>query len=290
MRTFVTVLAAAVLSSSASALPRAALEAPAEHVAREPIETSASVGVPVTLRDVVLSGPELEVRPVVLETPVVIRITDVYPHGDAFRYDLVVYGLDPGEYDLTRYLRRRDGSPASELEPLAFRVTSILPPGQVEPNPLSAGEPPKVGGYTRMLWIAGVVWVLGLAAILFATRRRRMHERRGARPASLADRLRPLVEAAVAGRLSRSDRAALELTLIAVWRKRLALEELGVAEALAQMKAHAEAGPLLTCLEGWLHRPDGAGERDVDLGELLAPYRDLPADAYEPGPATAGAS
>jgi hypothetical protein len=39
----------------------------------------------------------------------------------------------------------------------------------------------------------------------------------------------------------------------------------------------------LRCLEDWLHRPDAP--EDVDVGALLAPYRDLPADALEPRPA-----
>jgi hypothetical protein len=245
-----------------------------------PKQHEASVGVPVTVRAVVWEGSALEVAPIELETPVVVRITDVWQHGGSLRYDLVAYGLDPGEYDLTDFVQRVDGTPVGELSPVPFSVLSILPPGQVEPNTLAAGEVPAVGGYERTLWIAGCVWLLGLAVILFAARRRHARAEQGARPASLAERLRPLVEDALAGKLTQADRAALELTLIAVWRKRLALEELGVAEALATLRTHAEAGPLLTCLEDWLHRPVGAAVADVDLNDLLAPYRDLPADGY----------
>lgn len=259
------------------------------------VAARASVGVPVDVRNVVWSGSELEVAPVELATPIVLRITDVRPHGDALRYDLVVYGLDPGEYDLADFVRRSDGSATLELEPVPFTVASILPPGQVEPNPLQAGEAPVVGGYTRLLWIAGGLWCLGLAAILFVGRRRRAHAAAARRPASLADRLRPLVEQALAGRLSREDRAALELTLIAAWRQRLDLGRLGTAEALAKLKRHDEAGPLLRSLEHWLHRPDGPGgpdrarAGDVDLARLLEPYRNLPAEAFRapvPPPAT----
>lgn len=246
----------------------------------------ATVGVPVEIAGVVWPGSELEVTPVELATPVVVRITDVYPHGDALRYDLTVYGLDPGEYDLTDFVRRVDGSSTDELEPLPFEVLSILPPGQVEPNPLHAEDPPVVGGYTRTLWIAGIVWVLGLIVILSLGRRRRAADERRARPASLADRLQPLVEDALAGRLSREDRAALELTLIAVWRKRLGLDGLGTAQALSQMKQHDEAGPLLRKLEEWLHRPATSGAHDEpDLTSLLAPYKNLPADAFAAQPA-----
>jgi Ca-activated chloride channel family protein len=47
------------------------------------------------------------------------------------------------------------------------------------------------------------------------------------------------------------------------------------------MRKHPEAGPLLGQLEAWLHRP-GPPEQ-VSVGALLAPYRDLPADALDLG-------
>jgi hypothetical protein len=80
-----------------------------------------------------------------------------------------------------------------------------------------------------------------------------------------------LVEAAAAGRLAGPDRARLELGLTAAWRRRLRLDDLPPAELYARLRAHPEAGPLLTGLEQWLHAPDAG--RGVDLGALLAPYR-----------------
>src|SRR5258707_14791126 len=65
---------------------------------------------------VVLPGPELEVRPLEdSQAPFVLRITAVYAHGTAFRYDFVYYALEPRTYDLTQYLRPKDGSPGGKL-------------------------------------------------------------------------------------------------------------------------------------------------------------------------------
>src|SRR5947209_3251476 len=96
---------------------------------------AATVGMPARIDQVVLPGPELEVRPAEdRKAPVVLRILSTYPHGTAFRYDFVYYGLEPGTFDLKDYLRRKDGAPVGALPPLRVEVRSVLPPGQVLPN------------------------------------------------------------------------------------------------------------------------------------------------------------
>ena len=100
-----------------------------------------------------------------------------------------------------------------------------------------------------------------------------------ARPVSLAEKLRPLLEGAVAGKLSRAELAGLERGLLAYWRKRLKLEDVDPGEAAEKLRAHPEAGPLLAKLEAWLHHP-GTPEL-VDVPALLAPYRDLPPEAID---------
>jgi hypothetical protein len=48
-----------------------------------------------------------------------------------------------------------------------------------------------------------------------------------------------------------------------------------MADALAELKRHIEAGALLRALERWLHRPGGATREEIS--DLLEPYRQLPA-------------
>jgi hypothetical protein len=238
----------------------------------------AKVGMAVRIEQVVLPGSELEVKPLDdRKAPVVLRIESVAPHGTAHRYDLVYYGLEPGTFDLKSYLRRKDGSSAADLPALPVTIRSVLPPGQVEPNRLELQASPWLGGYRLALILGGAVWVVGLATILFARRRKAAAVAEAARPVTLADRLRPLVERALAGRLAQPERAELERMLLGYWRRRLDLDGMKPAEAFAVLRRHAEAGPLLEQLENWLHRPGPA--EDVDLNALLKPYQTLPADA-----------
>lgn len=245
---------------------------------------SSSVGMPARIDGLVLPGSELEVKPLAnRKSPVVLRIVNVYPHGTAFRYDLEWYGLDPGRFDLKDSLRRKDGSATTDLPSIPVEVQVLLPPGQVEPNDLKSKGTPALGGYRLVLAGAIVLWVVGLLAILLVGRRKQRDvTASAARPPTAAERLRPLVEQAMHGTLSNTQRAELERTLLAFWRHRLSLDERRPVEAMALLRAHADAGPLLNQLEAWLHRP-GNGEA-VDLAALLRPYHDLPGDALEVRP------
>jgi hypothetical protein len=230
---------------------------------------------PVDIEQLVLPGTELEPLPVTDKTPVVIRIDAVYPHGTDFRYDLVCYGLEPGTYDLRDYLRHQDGSSTADLPPLQFVVSSQLPPGQIEPNKLAFGSLPWLGGYRLLMIVAGVIWVAGLVWLVFPRRKPAAAVDAGpvATPVTLADRLRPLVTDAIAGRLSTARLAELERALVSYWRRRLALGDVSPGEAIARLRHHPEAGPLISQLEAWLHRP--AGSQAVDVNALLESYRNV---------------
>ncbi len=239
-----------------------------------------SVGIPARITDLVLPGSELEVVAQVAKSPVVLRITRVAPHGTDFRYDIEWTGLDPGAHDLRAFLRRKDGADASGLPALPVTVLSVLPPGQVVPHHPPAGDVPAFGGYRTWWIVGGILWTIGLVWILLGFRRQRQRDAAvAAPPRTLAERLRPLVERALDGRLSRTERAQLELGLVAYRRRQLGLDDRQPAEAHAILREHAAAGPLLNQLDAWLHKPGRHDE--VDVGALLAPYKDLPPDAID---------
>jgi hypothetical protein len=239
--------------------------------AQNPPETT--IGISGRILQLVLPGPELEAVPLDSKSPVVLRVLATWPHGTDFRYDLEYYGLEAGTYDLSSYLKHKDGTPVANLPAIPVAVTALLPEGQIMPNTLEPTALPHLGGYQTALIAFGVVWALGLVAILFVGRRRAQAVRERARPRTLAEELRPLVEDAIAGRLSRSDRARLELRLVEYWRRKLGLEERAAQDLLVELRAHPEAGALLRSLEDWLHRPDPPAQ--VDLVALLAPYENV---------------
>src|SRR5262245_59048969 len=255
-----------------------------------PVLPSSSVGMPVAIEQLVLPGSELEVAPITDKSKIVIRIDKVYAHGSAFRYDLICYGLEPGEYDLREFLRRKDGTATENLPALTFRVNTLLPQGQIEPHGLSFAALPWLGGYRLLLVAGGILWGAGLVWLLYPRRKQAAVDAAAAAPAlSLADRLRPLVVDAMAGRLPPAKLAELERALASYWRRKLGLEDLAPVEALVTLRAHPQAGPLVTQLEAWLHQP--AGQQTVDVGQLLEPYRNIAPEELDGAPVlTAGAA
>jgi hypothetical protein len=250
-----------------------------------PPRSTSTVGMPAKLEQLVLPGPELEVKPLEdRRAPVVVRITGVYPHGTAFRYDLVYYALEPGTYDLKNFLRRKDGAAVGDVPTIPVRVDPVLPPGQIEPNALALANSPSLGGYRLLLAFGGSLWCAGLAAILLLGRHKKSQaEAEAGRPVTLADRLRPLVDAALAGTLSEGQHAELERLLIGYWRKRLKLEHVSPAEAIRLMRQHEEAGALLRNLEEWLHKP-GAKAEAAEIAALLRPYQELKPESPDEEP------
>jgi hypothetical protein len=134
-----------------------------------------------------------------------------------------------------------------------------------------------------MLVVTALAWIGGIAVFVFVFREKHRDETPSAiTPApSLAERMRPLVEAAAHGELTAQGQAELERLLMAYWREKLGLPDLRMAEALMRLKAHAEAGELLRAVERWLHRPGGASTTEVTL--LLQPYRNMRSPAAEGG-------
>lgn len=243
-------------------------------------ERTAGVGARAYVEQIVLPGTELVAAPSSHKAPIAVRVLKVWPHGELLRYDLEWTGLEAGAYDLARFLARKDGSPTNDLPPVPVTVTSVLGKGMVEPSDLAPKAAERLDGYSMLQIAAGVAWVAGLLAILLVGRR--FQRRMGTPPPlpTLADRLRPLVQAVASGSADVAAKAELERLLVAFWRARLGLRQVAAGDAIAAIRQHAEAGALLRQIEGWLHMP--TPPRDADWNTLLAPYRAVTAASLEP--------
>lgn len=245
--------------------------------------SDSTVGMAKTLRDVVLPGSRLQVRGSSdRHDPFVLRIIDTYKHGSDHRYDLEYYALEPGDYNVVAYLVPEDGKATAELPEMWVRVTETRSADQFQPAAPGAVALPRLGGY-RLFWIVGgTVWFVGLLLLIFGFRKRAAPPVAVAeKPRTMADQLRPLVQAARDGSLDAAGEARLERTLIAYWSERLQLAQTAPGEVTQRLKQHAEAGPLFQALERWLHMPER--DKSVDLEGLLEPYRNV---AAEPMPRT----
>lgn len=213
-------------------------------------------------------------RPLDDRTELILRIASVVPATNGLhRYEFYHMGLEPGRYALADYLVRPDGSRPDELSNAFLQVRAVLPDdhdGALTPH--APERFPFIGGYRAFLAALALLWAGGIAAFVFAGRRK-PPPAPAAPPApepTFAERIRPLVEAAASGSLSSEEKAVLERLLMGFWRERLGTSELPMAASLAQLKAHPEAGELLRALERWLHARAGASPEEVT--RMLKPY------------------
>ena len=164
----------------------------------QPAAWESEVGVTTKIQQLVIDGSRIRAKALHSdETPIVVRVVDVFTHGSAFRYDLEFYGLEPGDYDLADFLEREDLADNAKISAIPIQIVTSLPAGQVEPQELEFKQIRTLGGYRRTLWIGGGLWLIGLLAILLL-RRKKPPVESGERvqPVTLADRLRPIVEQA----------------------------------------------------------------------------------------------
>ena len=238
-----------------------------------------TVGLNARISQIVIAGSEIEARPIVnRDQPVVVRIVETFPHGTDFRYDLEFYGLEPGEFNLSDYLRRKDQSDTKEIEPIYIQIDSLLGPGQVEPTELEVKPSRFSSFYLPVLLVGAGFWLLGLLMILFYGRGKTKRPVEEAKNITVADRLKPLVEAAMAGNIESEQQAELERVLSSFWGKKLRLNHLPATELRTKLRQHPEAGKLLEQIDDWLHKPNSNesnsnGTVTVDVANLLKPYQ-----------------
>ena len=150
------------------------------------------------------------------------------------------------------------------VPPIPVRIVPAYPVTERRRvSPIDPPPRPPLGGYRTAGIVAGVLWAIGLAALIVVRRRRRAEATDAPPEPTLAERLRPLVERAAAGTIDVDEKARLERLLLEHWRRRAGIE-------LRELRDHPEAGPLLRAIEAWLHRPGGTPE---EIAELLRPYR-----------------
>ncbi len=225
--------------------------------------------------EITLGNGDYQPKPLDDRTPLILRIEKIEHAADGkFLYSFHYIGFESGPHKLVDYLINPDGSPATEVGDFTVNVESILPPDYMgELNTYVPRPFPWFGGYRMLLGALAAVWVLGLFAFYWFGRRKKTEVmiEQAPPPPGYAERMRPLVEQAATGKLSASGQAELERLMTGYWREKISLPGPRMADALAAMKRHPEAGAILRALERWLHRPGGASREEIN--GLLEPYR-----------------
>ncbi|MGB0991430.1 MAG: hypothetical protein ACPG32_03065 [Akkermansiaceae bacterium] len=241
--------------------------------AAEPLAT-ASLGQPFELNDIYIKGGKVEAIPRKdRESSLVVRVLEVKSAEGGFRYDLEVYGLDPGEYMLRDFLRFKSTQKEvveldAEVEIVSMHPLDVLP----KPETIPHVPPEKMGGYKTLLIAACVVWFVILLLIFFY-RKPKPDEVEEKLPPTLHEKLTGLITAASQGDLGDRDRAQLERLIIGHWKQKLPeLAEASPDKALAKLRVHDEASPLILKIEQWLHAPNPSVSQQ-EIQQLLEPYR-----------------
>lgn len=236
-------------------------------------ETESPLGFPTTITDLYIPGSKVEPIPRKdSEASLVIRILEVKPASDGFRYDLEVYGLDPGTHRISDYLQRIDATPLEPVEH-SLQITTTHPLDSLpEPESLKLVDPEKLGGYRLLSIVLGVLWLGVFLFILFYKKRGPKEAEPPPAPLTLHEKLQGLVTKASDGNLSEDQKAQLERLIVGHWKQKVPeLQELPTSQALRKLRSHPEASPLLLKLEEWLHAPKGTASQ-TDINTLLEPF------------------
>tara|TARA_B110000914_G_scaffold133045_1_gene116347 strand:+ start:201 stop:983 length:783 start_codon:yes stop_codon:yes gene_type:complete len=245
------------------------------HGSKLSFERSSPLGLPTTITDYYIPGSKVEVIPRKnSDSSLVIRILQTKPAADGFRYDLEVYGLDPGTHKLSDFLRYVDTKSLISHLPATFQITTQHPLETLpKPSELETVPPEKLGGYKKLVIALGILWLVILLLIIFYRKKQIADFTAVAPPPTLHEKLHVLVTNASRGNLTDHERANLERLVLGHWKEKIpALEKLPPARALVQLRAHPEASPLILKLEEWLHAPKTTLSQN-DISTLLIPFR-----------------
>ncbi len=238
-------------------------------------EVHSTVGFQKTILQIVVPGSELQPKPIVdRDQSIIVRILKTYSHGTDFRYDLEFRGLDPGQFNLADYLQRIDATDQPPIPAIPIVIHSLLPAGQVQPTPLVAESTRYRSFYLPLLIVGSTLWAIGFLMILFYGRGKTNRPLRELKPITVADRLQPLIDAALSGEITTQQQAELERVLSSFWCQKMRWEHLSAVQIREKLRDHPEAGQLLDQIDLWLHRPKtGATTSTIDVAKLLEPYR-----------------
>lgn len=233
------------------------------------------------VKDQFLPGPELQTRQSDGREPIVLRITAVYPQGTAgFRYDISWSALEPGSYDLTKFLEPAAGVAPVPLPAVMVEAAGVLPAGPPGALP-DQGSPalPSIGGYRFWLPVGITFWLLAGGAFFYLTRKRKSAASLSAATAgqTLAQRLQPLLQRALDGPLKTGEKAELERLVIAYGRQHLGVTGATTPAVWQSLREDSSTGPWLQTMEAWLHRPSPVPPTEAELKALLFRITSTPA-------------
>ncbi|PQJ28237.1 hypothetical protein [Rubritalea profundi] len=218
----------------------------------------APMGLPTRFTDIYIAGEKVEPIPRTdSSSSLVIRVLEIKPASEGYRYDMEVYGLDAGVHSLARFLRFTESQlPVTELE-TTLEITTQHPIDTLpKPQSLEYSTPGNLSNYRSTIWVAALLWVIVLVCIIVYRKPKPKNLGEEVRVETTHEKLQKLVLATAHGELDLTQKSTLERLIIGHWKKQVpGLDVLPTAEAISQLRTHPEASPLVLKIEHWLHAP-----------------------------------
>lgn len=235
-------------------------------------EYKATVGENILIKEVEIAKPQVEVIPrKSYHVPIILRISNIKETADSFLYDIHVESLEPGEYDLRKYLKKINGATLNDADPIKLQVSSLLPKDQIEPQKPSRQTPERIDGYITTLKVIAALWILGLIILIFKRKKNPESESQTIQKPSLKKRMSKLIKEASEGTINNQGRAKLERMIIEHWRNKIPeTKKLSPSQALKTLRKNPQSSPLIIALEKWIHSPEPISKKEID--ELLKEY------------------
>lgn len=224
---------------------------------------AADIGMIQTAR-VEIPGERLEVVPLDEHAPLAVRLEAASETESGYIYDIDFVGLEPGVYDLIKYLQTPSGE-SPDVPPHMVSVERKLPPdfrGEIMTLTRRVRFPSAWYGITAVT--LSVLWVLCLPPLIFLGRGKKIvePEEQAVLP-TLRDQLNALL-AEIGEEESKEIWYRLEATLIQYLIDSRQISEEKAFEQLIALKKDDVAGPVIREFEQCLHAPDGRGRESLD--------------------------
>lgn len=221
------------------------------------------IGVVHTVR-VEIPGERIEATPVDERAPAVVRVEPVAetPAGTVYEIDFI--GLEPGEYDVTRYLRTLGGAPP-EIEPRVLAIQRKLPADfRGEILALERRVEMSLAWYRPTAVAVSILWGLCLPLLVLMGRRKPEPEHAPPPPApTVRERLKALVDQ-IGDDQGKEAWQRLEATVIGYLADSRRIPSARAFEQFLALKSDPVAGPVIREFEHCLHSPGGRGREELD--------------------------
>lgn len=224
-------------------------------------------------RVVEIAGPRLYASPFTPGDAISLRVADVKPIRDGFRYDLRYIAYGPGQQDLGKFLMLAGNKKPDHLPQLTITVSSILPKdyqGELFVTRESAID--LQSNYRLWLTLSWLCWGALLLPLILLGRKHHAEVTPPPRRPSVTQRLEAILRLASRGELNAIQQADLEQLLLGFWSQRLNLADERLPRTLEQLKNHPIAGRHLALVERWIHSRSKACEASF-AKEIIAELR-----------------